>query len=79
MENTELEDLEDPLTTEDECAVIKIKVNSIVHFRNEHKMILNGNFTNIIKGARNTSIFFDGNDGEYVLNAGKGGINTEKY
>lgn len=78
MENTELNDLEDPLTTEGECAVIKIKANSIVHFRNEQKITLNGICNNIIKGGRNTSIFFDGNDGEYELNASKGGINIEK-
>ena len=78
MENTELNDFEDPLTTEGECAVIKIKANSIVHFRNEHKMTLNGICNNIIKGGRNTSIFFDGSDGEYELNANKGGINIEK-
>jgi hypothetical protein len=78
MENTQLDDLEDPLTTEGECAAIKVKANSIVHFKNDHKITLTGNCDNIIKGGRNTSIYFDESAGEYELNAKKGGINVEK-
>jgi hypothetical protein len=49
IDNTKLEDLEDPLTTEGECAVIKIKRNSIVHFQNEGTFKLFGNCKNIIR------------------------------
>ena len=67
--NTLLEDLEDPDTTKGECAVIKIKSNSVVHFKNSHILHLLGNCKNTIRGVYKSSIIFDEGDGEYIIDS----------
>ena len=75
--NTILEDLEDPSTTDGECAVIKIKKNSIVHFKNYDIFRLSGNCKNIIRGVEKTSIIFDKCNGEYIINSNNTAINSD--
>ena len=58
LENTELNDLENKSTTEGECAVIKIKKNTIVSFRNNDILKMNGDCKYIIKGGIQISIIF---------------------
>ena len=77
IQNTILYDLEDPSTTEGECAVIKIKKNSIVHFSNNGVFKLFGNCKNNIRGLAQTSVIFDKSDGEYIINANKTAINSD--
>ena len=77
IQNTILNDLEDPSTTDGECAVIKIKKNSIVHFSNNGVFKLFGNCKNIIRGLSQTSIIFDKSDGEYIINANKTAISSD--
>ena len=79
IQNTILNDLEEPETTEGECAVIKIKRNSIVHFLNNGVFKLFGSCKNIIRGLSETSIIFDKSDGEYIINANKTAINSDGY
>ena len=75
--NTMLEDLEDPDTTEGECAVIKIKKNSIVHFKNNQIFHLLGNCKNTIRAVSKASIIFDEGDGEYIIDSYKNAINAD--
>ena len=75
--NTLLEDLEDPDNTNGECAVIKIKKNSIVHFRNNQIFHLLGRCKNIIKGVSMTSLIFDEGDGEYIIDSYINGISSD--
>ena len=75
--NTMLEDLEDPETTKGECAVIKIKKNSIVHFRNSQILHLLGNCKNTIRGVYKASIIFDEGDGEYIIDSYKNSISAD--
>ena len=77
IENTVLEDLEDESSTEGECAVIKVKQSSIVHFRNLQNFRLKGTCKNIIKGGFNATLFFDKCEGEYIINANKTAISSD--
>lgn len=77
LQNTIIKDLEDPLTTEGECAAIKIKKNSIVYFENEENFQLSGDCKNIIKGVDNVDLIFEKSDGEYIINANKTAINSD--
>jgi hypothetical protein len=79
IQNSVLSDLEDPLTTEGECAVIKIKKNSKVYIGNTDTLTLNGKCKNLIKGGNKVSIIFEKSDGEYILNANKTAIATDNY
>ena len=79
IQNSVLSDLEDPLTTEGECAVIKIKKNSKVYMGNTDTLTLNGKCKNLIKGGNKVSIIFEKSDGEYILNANKTAIATDDY
>ena len=79
IQNSVLSDLEDPLTTEGECAVIKIKKNSKVYMGNTDTLTLNGKCKNLIKGGNKVSIVFEKSDGEYILNANKTAIATDDY
>ena len=72
--NTILNDLEDYDKTQGECSVIKIKKDSIVYFKNDDIIELNGNCKNVINGGKNTSIIFEKSFGEYMINANKTGI-----
>ena len=75
--NTILEDLEDPDTTKGECAVIKIKKNSIVHFKNNQILHLLGNCKNTIRAVSKASIIFDEGDGEYIIDSYKNAISAD--
>jgi hypothetical protein len=75
--NTLLEDLEDPDTTKGECAVIKIKSNSVVHFKNSHILHLLGNCKNTIRAVSKASIIFDEGDGEYIIDSYKNAISAD--
>jgi len=79
IQNSVLSDLEDPLATEGECAVIKIKKNSKVYMGNTDTLTLNGKCKNLIKGGNKVSIIFEKSDGEYILNANKTAIATDDY
>ena len=76
LKNTELIDLEEK-GTEGECAVIKIKKNSIVSFKNDDTFTLEGNCKNIIKGVSNSTIIFQKSDGEYKINSRKTAIDSD--
>jgi len=77
LQNTILKDLENPDTTEGECAVVKIKKNSIVSFENYDKFTLYGECKNIIRGGSQVSITFDKSIGEYIINAYKAAISSD--
>ena len=77
IENTTLINFENPSTTEGECAVIKIKKNSVVHFKNNAIMTLFGVCNNIIKGGEKVSLYFDKCDGEYIINSNKTSISAD--
>ena len=77
LQNTTLKDLENPDTTEGECAVVKIKKNSIVSFENYDKFTLYGECKNIIRGGSQVSITFDKSIGEYIINAYKAAISSD--
>ena len=77
IKNTELIDLEEKKTTEGECAVIKIKKNSIVYFKNDGTFILSGKCNNIIKGGKQTSLIFKKSDGEYKIKSLKTAIESD--
>ena len=80
VQNTILNDYEDPDTTDGECAVIKIKKNSIVHFQNYETFQLYGECKNIIRGVSNVSLIFEKSDeGEYIINTNKTAISTDGY
>lgn len=77
IDNTKLKDLEDPLSTEGECAVIKINENSNVLFSNKGEFKLYGNCKNIIRGLSQVSIIFEKSDGEYIIKANETAINSD--
>ena len=77
IENTTLENFEDPSTTDGECAVIKIKKKSVVHFKNNEILRLFGTCNNIIKGGEEVSVIFDKCEGEYFINANKTAISAD--
>ena len=77
LQNTILKDLENPDTTEGECAVVKIKKNSIVSFENYDIFTLYGECKNIIRGGSQVSITFDKSIGEYIINAYKAAISSD--
>ena len=79
IQNSTLNDKEDPATTEGECAVIKIKKNSTVIFDNQGDLTMNGLCKNIIKGGNNVSIIFEKSNGELFINANKSAIATDGY
>lgn len=76
LKNTKLIDLEEK-GTEKECAVIKIKKNCIVSFKNNDIFTLEGKCKNIIKGVSNTTIIFQKSDGEYIINSRKTAIDSD--
>ena len=77
IEDSTLENFEDSETTDGECAVIKIKKNSVVHIKNHGILNLNGICNNIIKGGEKVSIIFDKCDGEYIINSNKTSISSD--
>ena len=77
LQNTIIKDLEDPLTTEGECAAIKIKKNSIVYFENNEVFQLYGDCKNVIKGVDNVNLIFEKSEGEYIINANKTVISSD--
>ena len=77
LQNTILKDLENPETTEGECAVVKIKKNSIVSFENYDVFTLYGECKNIIRGGSQVSITFEKSIGEYIINAYKAAISSD--
>lgn len=77
LENTKLINFENPSTTDGECAVIKIKKKSVVHFKNNDIMKLYGVCNNIIKGGEKVSIIFDKCDGEYIIKSNKTAISAD--
>ena len=80
VQNTILNDYENPDTTDGECAVIKIKKNSIVHFQNYETFQLYGECKNVIRGVSNVSLIFEKSDeGEYIINTNKTAISTDGY
>ena len=74
---TTLNDFEEKSTTEGECAVVKIKKNSIVSFKNDASVEMNGNCRDAIKGGKDTKIIFEKSDGEYIINSKKTSIDSE--
>jgi hypothetical protein len=79
IQNSTLNDLENPSTTKGECAVIKISKNTKVYFENQGNFKMNGLCKNIIKGGNNASIIFDSSDGEYTINANATALATDGY
>ena len=77
LENSILKDLEDPYTTEGECAVVKIKKNSSIYFRNNDILKLSGECKNIIRGGSQVSITFEKSEGEYIINSYKTAISSD--
>ena len=77
LQNSILNDLEDVDSTTGECAVVKIKKNSTVSFRNNDVLTLNGICKNVIKGGKETSVIFEKSNGEYIINANKTGISSD--
>ena len=77
LENTIINDLEDPSTTEGECAAIKIKKNSIVHFENHEVFHLFSDCKNIIRGIDNVKLIFEKSEGEYIINGNKTAISSD--
>ena len=75
--NSTLEDLEDSSTTEGECAVVKIKKNTKVFFKNKDTFKLYGQCKNIIRGGSKTTIIFEDSNGEYILNGNKTIISSD--
>ena len=76
LENTELNDLEDKKST-GECTVIKVGQNSTVSFENKDILTLNGECKSIIKGGKQASLIFKKDEGEYIINAKKTGIDVD--
>ena len=79
VQNTTLNDYEDPSNTEGECAVVKIKKNSEVFFGNQGFFTLNGKCKNIIKGGADVSITFEKSDSTYIITGDGNGIATDGY
>jgi hypothetical protein len=77
LRNAVINDLEDPSTTEGECAAIKVKRNSIVHFENNESFQLFGECNNIIRGVDNVKLIFEKSEGEYIINARKNAISSD--
>ena len=77
LKNTILKDLEDSSTTEGECAVVKIKKNSIVYFGNNDIFTLYGECKNIIRGGSQVSVIFEKSEGEYIINGNKNAISVD--
>jgi len=77
LQNTILKDLESPKTIEGECAVVKIKKNSVVSFENHDVFTLYGECKNIIRGESQVSIIFEKSMGEYIINAYKAAISAD--
>ena len=77
LRNTTLNDFENKTLTEGECAVIKIKKNSIVYFRNEDIFELNGFCKDAIKGGSKTTLIFEASKGEYIINSTKVAIDSD--
>ncbi len=77
LKNSTLIDLEDPDTTEGECAVIKVLKKSTVYFQNNDFLTLNGDCKNIIKGGSQSSIIFEKSDGEYYINGNSTAISSD--
>ena len=77
LKNTYLQDFENPETTEGECAVIKIKKNSSVSFKNNGIFNFYGECKNIISGGSQVSIIFEKSDGEYIIHANKTAISSD--
>ena len=77
VRNTTLNDLENKALTDGECAVIKIKKNSIVSFKNEDIFELNGFCKEGIKGGSKTTLIFEASDGEYIINSTKVAIDSD--
>ena len=74
---TILNDNENKRKTEGECAVIKVKRNSVVSFQNEGILKLNGECKHIIKGGPESSIIFKKSYGEYLIRALKTAIESD--
>ena len=79
IQDTIINDWENPLTTEGECAVIKIKKNSKVTFENQGEFTMNGYCKNIIKGGSEVPIVFEKSNGHYIINANQTAISTDGY
>ena len=79
VQNTTLNDLEDPSNINGECAVIKIKKNSEVIFDNQGTFNFNGKCKNVIKGGSDVSIIFEKSQGTYIINGDGKGIATDGY
>jgi hypothetical protein len=77
LRNTTLNDFENSTSTEGECAVIKIKKNSIVSFKNEETLELNGICKDAIKGGSKTTLIFEVSNGEYIINSRKVAIDSD--
>ena len=77
LQNTTLNDLEDALTTEGECSVVKINKKSTVYFSNNDIFNFNGICKNIIKGGSNSSIIFEKSNGKYIINSNKTAISSD--
>ena len=79
LENVVLIDTETPNVTLGECAVIKVKKNSIVTIENEDNFTLIGTCKNVIKGGTQASIKFGSSTGQYTIKGYKNGISSEHY
>ena len=79
VQNTTLNDLEDPSNINGECAVIKIKKNSEVIFDNQGAFNFNGKCKNVIKGGSDVSIIFEKSQGTYIIDGDGNGIATDGY
>ena len=77
LRNTTLNDFENKTSTEGECAVIKIKKNSVVSFKNEDIFELNGFCRDGIKGGSKTTLIFEASEGEYIINSTKVAIDSD--
>ena len=77
LQNSIIGDYENPLTTEGECATIKIKKNSVVHFENNDVLQLFGDCKSIIRGMSNATLIFEKSEGEYALNGNKTAISSD--
>ena len=75
--NTTLNDFENKTLTEGECAVIKIKKNSIVSFKNDDIFEMNGFCKDAIKGGSKTTLIFEASDGQYIINSNKAAIDSD--
>ena len=79
LENVILTDNESPNTTSGECAVIKVKKNSVATIENQKDFTLIGSCKNVIKGGTQTSIKFGSSNGEYIIHGYQNGISSDHY